>query len=99
MLGCGSSVASVHSGFRRDKAEQTARIIEAVSNPFTLMLGHITGRLLLRLPGYDLDIEEVLKTCAAHGGPSSARVSPVRGNRVSRSTPIASGPTAPSTAA
>jgi DNA polymerase (family X) len=60
-------VASVHSGFRRDKAEQTARIITAVCNPFTTILGHVTGRLLLRRTGYDVDVDEVLKACAAHG--------------------------------
>ena len=60
-------VASVHSRFRMDKAEQTARIIRAVSNPYTTILGHITGRLLLRRPGYEVDIEPVLAACAEHG--------------------------------
>jgi DNA polymerase (family 10) len=48
------------------KAEQTARLIKAVSNPRTTILGHITGRLLLRRPGYEVDIEPVLATCAEH---------------------------------
>jgi DNA polymerase (family X) len=60
-------VASVHSGFRRNKAEQTARIIKAVSKPYTTILGHPTGRLLLHRPGYEVDIDAVLKACAAHG--------------------------------
>jgi DNA polymerase (family 10) len=60
-------VASVHSGFRRDRNEQTARILKAVANPFTTILGHITGRLLLRRTGYDVDVERVLEGCAEHG--------------------------------
>jgi len=60
-------VASVHSGIRRDKAEQTARIVKAVANPYTTILGHITGRLLLRRPGYEVDIDAVLQACAKHG--------------------------------
>jgi DNA polymerase (family 10) len=60
-------VASVHSGFRRDPDEQTARILKAVANPFTTILGHITGRLLLRRTGYDVDVERILEGCAEHG--------------------------------
>jgi len=59
-------VASVHSNFRLDSKAQTARIIRAVSNPFTTILGHMTGRQLLRRPGYKVDIERVLAACAEH---------------------------------
>ena len=60
-------VASVHSQFRMDRVRQTERIVTAVSNPFTTILGHPTGRLLLRRPGYQVDIEPVLEACARHG--------------------------------
>ena len=50
-----------------DRTEQTRRIIRAVSNPYTTILGHMTGRLLLRRPGYEIDIEEVLVACATRG--------------------------------
>ena len=60
-------VASVHGRFKMDRAEQTERIIRAVSNPYTTILGHMTGRQLLRRPGYDIDIEKVLGACAEHG--------------------------------
>lgn len=60
-------VASVHSRFRLDEKTQTARILRAVSNPHTTILGHMTGRMLLRRPGYEVDIDEILKACAAHG--------------------------------
>ena len=57
-------VASIHARFRLDPKEQTRRIITAVSNPHTTILGHMTGRQLLRRPGYEVDIEEILKACA-----------------------------------
>ena len=60
-------VASVHSRFKMDRAEQTERIVRAVSNPRTTILGHMTGRQLLRRPGYEVDIEKVLAACAEHG--------------------------------
>jgi DNA polymerase (family 10) len=60
-------VASVHSRFKMPKAEQTARIIAAVRNPYTTILGHMTGRQLQRRPGYEIDIDTILKACAEHG--------------------------------
>ena len=63
----GFIVASVHGRFKMDRAAQTERIIRAVSNPYTTILGHMTGRQLLRRPGYDIDIEKVLAASAEHG--------------------------------
>ena len=60
-------VASVHSKFSLDPKAQTERIVRAVGNPFTTILGHMTGRQLLRRPGYKIDIEKVLAACARHG--------------------------------
>jgi DNA polymerase (family X) len=60
-------VASVHSQFRMDRAAQTSRIVAAVKNPFTTVLGHPTGRLLLRRPGYEVDIEPILAACGRVG--------------------------------
>jgi DNA polymerase (family X) len=60
-------VASIHGQFRMDRAQQTERLLRAVTNPFVTILGHMTGRQLLRRPGYDIDVEKVLKACAAHG--------------------------------
>ena len=60
-------VASVHSQFRMDKDGQTRRIIRAVASPYTTILGHMTGRQLLRRPGYEVDIDAVLEACAVHG--------------------------------
>jgi DNA polymerase (family 10) len=60
-------VSSIHSRFKLDRAAQTERLIRAVANPHTTILGHMTGRQLLRRPGYDVDIEKVLAACAEHG--------------------------------
>jgi DNA polymerase (family 10) len=60
-------VASVHSRFRLDPKSQTDRIIRAVANPYTTILGHMTGRQLLRRPGYEVDIESILEACATYG--------------------------------
>jgi DNA polymerase (family 10) len=60
-------VASVHSRFRLGREEQTKRILAAIVNPFTTILGHLTGRQLLRRSGYDVDVEAILQACAGHG--------------------------------
>ena len=54
-------VASVHSRFKLSRKEQTDRILRAVANPRTTILGHMTGRQLLRRPGYDVDVEKILR--------------------------------------
>jgi DNA polymerase (family 10) len=60
-------VASVHSRFKLDRNAQTERIVRAVANPHTTILGHMTGRQLIRRPGYDVDVEKILAACAEHG--------------------------------
>ena len=60
-------IASVHGRFALDREAQTARILRAVENPSTTVLGHMTGRQLLRRPGYEIDIERILAACAAQG--------------------------------
>jgi DNA polymerase (family 10) len=59
-------VASVHSYFNQPEAEMTARIIKAISHPRVTMLGHATGRLILRREGYRVDLEAVLQAAARH---------------------------------
>jgi DNA polymerase (family X) len=60
-------VASIHSRFKMSKKEQTDRIVKAIENPHTTIIGHMTGRQLTRRPGYEIDIDKVLKACAEHG--------------------------------
>lgn len=57
-------VASVHSSFTQSRESQTARIIKALQNPYTTILGHATGRILLSRAGFDVDIEAIIDTAA-----------------------------------
>lgn len=59
-------VASVHSRFNLSEKEQTDRIIKAVENQYTNVLGHPTGRLLLSRDPYKVDIKKVIDACAAN---------------------------------
>ena len=54
-------IASIHSGFRLDKATQTWRIIKAMQNPHVNLIGHISGRLLGEREAYEVDYDEVFK--------------------------------------
>lgn len=71
-------VASVHSYFNQTAEEMTARIVKAVSHPRVTMLGHATGRLLLRRDGYKVDLEAVLQAAAKHGTMIEINANPYR---------------------
>jgi DNA polymerase (family 10) len=60
-------IASVHSRFHKDERAMTERIVAAIHNPYTTMLGHPTGRLLLAREGYPLDMEKVIEALAERG--------------------------------
>jgi DNA polymerase (family X) len=60
-------VASVHSHFKQSREEMTERIIRAIRNPFVSILGHATGRLLLRREGYTIDVDRVLAVAKETG--------------------------------
>ena len=57
-------IASVHSHFNQSAAEMTDRLLKAVENPNTSLIGHPTGRLLLRRDAYAFDMDAVLKAAA-----------------------------------
>jgi len=59
-------VASVHSILKMDKEKATTRLIRAIENPYTTILGHPTGRLLLSREGYPIDHQKVIDACAAN---------------------------------
>jgi DNA polymerase (family 10) len=71
-------VASVHTLFGQPQEEMTARIVRAVSHPQVTMLGHATGRLLLRREPYHVDLEAVLQAAAKHGTMIEINASPHR---------------------
>jgi DNA polymerase (family 10) len=60
------TVVSVHSSFSQSEAEMTARVIRAIEHPATTMLGHPTGRLLLRREPYQIDLHKVIDAAIAN---------------------------------
>jgi DNA polymerase (family 10) len=71
-------VASVHSNLKMDKEKATARLIKAIENPYTTILGHPTGRLLLSRKGYDFDYKKVIEACAANNVVIEINANPLR---------------------
>jgi DNA polymerase (family 10) len=55
------TVCSIHSRFGLEKTEQTERILRAMDNRYFTILGHATGRLLLRRPGYEIDMRRIVR--------------------------------------
>ncbi|MCD8539654.1 MAG: PHP domain-containing protein, partial [Leadbetterella sp.] len=71
-------VASVHSVLSMDMEKATSRLIRAIENPYTSILGHPTGRLLLRRAGYPIDHRKVIDACAANGVIMELNANPYR---------------------
>jgi DNA polymerase (family 10) len=61
------TVCSIHSRFGLGKAEQTERIMRAMDNRYFNILGHATGRLLLKRPGYEIDIGRIIAHAKKNG--------------------------------
>jgi DNA polymerase (family 10) len=59
-------IASIHSNLKMPEEKATARLIRAIENPYTTILGHMTGRLLLSRPGYPVDHKKIIEACAAN---------------------------------
>ncbi len=60
-------VASVHSNLKMDEEKAMKRLIKAIENPYTTILGHATGRLLLLREGYPINHHKIIDACAANG--------------------------------
>lgn len=71
-------VASVHSNLRMDEAKATARLLKAIENPYTTILGHPTGRLLLSRAGYPIDYKKIIDACAANKVVIEINANPLR---------------------
>lgn len=59
-------IASVHSNLKMSQEKAMDRVLAAIRNPYTSILGHPTGRLLLSRKGYPLDHKAIIDACAAH---------------------------------
>ncbi len=71
-------VASIHSPLKMDEDKATHRLITAIENPYTTILGHPTGRLLLTRAGYPIDHQKVIDACAANGVAIEINANPLR---------------------
>ncbi len=60
-------IASVHSAFNQDRRQMTDRLLRAIENPHVDIIGHPTGRLILRREPYPLDVDAVVDAAARHG--------------------------------
>ena len=59
-------IASVHSNLKMSEEKAMMRLINAIENPYTTILGHMTGRLLLSRKGYPVDHKKIIDACAAN---------------------------------
>ncbi|MGE6219599.1 helix-hairpin-helix domain-containing protein [Nubsella zeaxanthinifaciens] len=71
-------VASVHSQLKMSQEKATERLIKAIENPYTTILGHPTGRLLLSRKGYGIDFRKVIDACAANSVVIEINANPLR---------------------
>ena len=71
-------VASVHTRMNMNADDATDRVLKAIQNPYTRILGHPTGRILLVREGYPLHYERVLDACAEYGVAIELNANPYR---------------------
>ena len=71
-------VASVHSKFDLPEAEQTARVLRALANPYVRILAHPTGRKLLKRDPYKIDLQQIFEAAARHGLAVEHNAAPAR---------------------
>jgi DNA polymerase (family 10) len=71
-------IVSIHQLLKMNEEKATARLIKAIENPYTTILGHMTGRQLLIRPGYPVDFKKVIDACAANGVVIELNTNPYR---------------------
>ncbi len=71
-------VASVHSNLKMDEEKANKRLLKAIENPYTTMLGHPTGRLLLARKGYPINHALIIDACAANNVAIEINANPLR---------------------
>ncbi|GAB4124825.1 MAG: helix-hairpin-helix domain-containing protein [Raineya sp.] len=71
-------VASIHSNLQMNEAKATERMIKAIENPYTTIIGHPTGRLLLRRRGYPLNMQKIIDACLANEVALEVNAHPLR---------------------
>lgn len=59
-------IASIHSNIKMTEEKAMSRLLRAIENPYTNILGHMTARLLLSRPGYPVDHDQIIEACKKH---------------------------------
>jgi DNA polymerase (family 10) len=71
-------IASIHSNLDMDEDKAMLRLMGAITNPYVTIMGHLTGRRLLRRKGYPIDHKAIINACAAHNTAIEINASPER---------------------
>ena len=71
-------VASIHQNIKMSQEKAMSRLIGAIENPYTTILGHPTGRILLSRAGYPIDYHKIIDACAANDVVIEINASPYR---------------------
>ncbi|MBK8449217.1 MAG: DNA polymerase/3'-5' exonuclease PolX [Saprospiraceae bacterium] len=71
-------IASIHSNLKMDEAKAMHRLIQAIENPYTVILGHPTGRLLLSRKGYPVDYKRLIDACVGNHVGMEINANPLR---------------------
>lgn len=71
-------IASIHSNLKMTEEKATERLINAAKNPYTSIMGHVSGRLLLRRDGYPIDYRALINACAEYGTAIEINANPHR---------------------
>ncbi len=71
-------IASVHSNLKMNEEKAMLRLMNAIENPYTTILGHMTGRLLLSRKGYPVDHKKIIDACAIHNVAIEINANPSR---------------------
>ena len=71
-------VASIHRSFNLDENTMTARLIKAIENPYTTIVGQVTGRLLLKRDPYPVNLPKVIDACIANNTMMELNANPMR---------------------
>jgi DNA polymerase (family 10) len=71
-------IASIHSNLDMDEEKAMMRLMGAITNPYVTILGHMTGRRLLKRKGYPVDHKTIIDACAKHNVVIEINSSPQR---------------------
>ncbi|HQX44276.1 MAG: DNA polymerase/3'-5' exonuclease PolX [Saprospiraceae bacterium] len=71
-------IASIHSNLKMNEEKAMLRLLRAIENPYTRILGHPTGRLLLSRPGYPINYHKIIEACISNGVVIELNANPMR---------------------